>query len=85
MEGQQLAAELEDISNTSRRSTLRRHYTPGDYLRYASDARYASDTEGYSASSLRRQRRTASTSALARGSPSRSAPPLAVQALQDRG
>ena len=66
VQGAQLAAELEDVASSSRRSTLRRHYTPGDYMRYASDARYASDTEGYSGS-LRRQRRTLSASNVGRG------------------
>ncbi|CAI4231782.1 unnamed protein product [Auanema sp. JU1783] len=62
--GQQLAHELEQIENTSsRRSTLRRHYTPGDYLKYESEG------EGYS--SLSRNRRSLSASALARDSSER--------------
>ncbi|CAI5445350.1 unnamed protein product [Caenorhabditis angaria] len=52
--GQQLAHELEEIG--SRRSTLRRHYTPGDYLKYDAE-------EGYN--SLSRNRRSLSASALA--------------------
>uniref|UniRef100_A0A914W0E7 Fibronectin type-III domain-containing protein n=1 Tax=Plectus sambesii TaxID=2011161 RepID=A0A914W0E7_9BILA len=55
--GQQLAHELEEMSS-SRRSTLRRHYTPGDYLKYASDI------DGYG--SLRQNRRSLSASALGR-------------------
>lgn len=55
--GERLAQELEDIG--SRRSTLRRHYTPGDYMKYGSE------TEGYN--SLGRTRRTMSASALGRG------------------
>lgn len=58
----QLAQELEEISSTSRRSTLRRHYTPGDYLKYATDG------DGYG--TLGRNRRSLSASALARGSES---------------
>ena len=59
--GQQLATELEEqVNSASRRSTLRRHYTPGDYLKYASEG------EGYG--SLGRNRRSLSASALARGS-----------------
>ncbi|ETN71312.1 fibronectin type III domain protein [Necator americanus] len=58
--GQQLAQELEEISSTSRRSTLRRHYTPGDYLKYASEG------DGYG--TLGRNRRSLSASALARDS-----------------
>jgi len=56
--GQQLASELEEINSTSRRSTLRRHYTPGDYLKYGTDL------EGYG--SLGRARRSLSASALGR-------------------
>ncbi|VDL84387.1 unnamed protein product [Nippostrongylus brasiliensis] len=52
----QLAQELEEINSTSRRSTLRRHYTPGDYLK--------SEGEGYG--TLGRGRRSLSASALAR-------------------
>nr|CDJ91677.1 Protein LET-805, isoform b [Haemonchus contortus] len=55
---QQLAHELEEINSTSRRSTLRRHYTPGDYLKQASEG------EGYG--TLGRNRRSLSASALAR-------------------
>ncbi|KJH44140.1 hypothetical protein DICVIV_09836 [Dictyocaulus viviparus] len=58
----QLAQELEEISSTSRRSTLRRHYTPGDYLKYAA--------EGEEYGTLGRNRRSLSASALARGSDS---------------
>ncbi|KIH68493.1 hypothetical protein ANCDUO_01167, partial [Ancylostoma duodenale] len=58
--GQQLAQELEEINSTSRRSTLRRHYTPGDYLKYASEG------DGYG--TLGRNRRSLSASALARDS-----------------
>ncbi|CAJ0598951.1 unnamed protein product [Cylicocyclus nassatus] len=58
--GQQLAQELEEINSTSRRSTLRRHYTPGDYLRYAS--------EGETYGTLGRNRRSLSASALGRDS-----------------
>ncbi|WKY00226.1 hypothetical protein Q1695_014798 [Nippostrongylus brasiliensis] len=54
----QLAQELEEINSTSRRSTLRRHYTPGDYLK--------SEGEGYG--TLGRGRRSLSASALARDS-----------------
>ncbi|VDO74654.1 unnamed protein product [Heligmosomoides polygyrus] len=57
---QQLAHELEEINSTSRRSTLRRHYTPGDYLKQASEG------EGYG--TLGRNRRSLSASALARDS-----------------
>uniref|UniRef100_A0A915K3I3 Uncharacterized protein n=1 Tax=Romanomermis culicivorax TaxID=13658 RepID=A0A915K3I3_ROMCU len=58
--GQRLAQELEELSETSKRSTLRRHYTPGDYLKYASD------TEGGIGSLQRRQaRRSMSASNLA--------------------
>uniref|UniRef100_A0AC35UE32 Protein-tyrosine-phosphatase n=1 Tax=Rhabditophanes sp. KR3021 TaxID=114890 RepID=A0AC35UE32_9BILA len=57
--GQQLAQELDEIQSQSRRSTLRRHYTPGDYLKYASDAE-----AGYS--SLGQTRRSMSASALGR-------------------
>uniref|UniRef100_A0AC34QKY1 Fibronectin type-III domain-containing protein n=1 Tax=Panagrolaimus sp. JU765 TaxID=591449 RepID=A0AC34QKY1_9BILA len=53
--GEQLAKELEEL--TSRRSTLRRHYTPGDYLKYAGE-------EGYN--SLGQNRRSLSASALGR-------------------
>ncbi|CAD5222389.1 unnamed protein product [Bursaphelenchus xylophilus] len=56
--GQQLAQELDEITSGSRRSTLRRHYTPGDYLRYGSEA------EGFN--SLGRSRRSQSVSGLAR-------------------
>nr|AZA15240.1 protein LET-805 [Anisakis pegreffii] len=54
----QLEQELEELTSSSRRSTLRRHYTPGDYLKYGSDL------EGYG--SLRGNRRSLSASALAR-------------------
>lgn len=54
--GAQLAQELEEIGSTSRRSTLRRHYTPGDYLKQDAE-------EGYN--SLSRNRRSLSASALA--------------------
>ncbi|CAB3401714.1 unnamed protein product [Caenorhabditis bovis] len=54
--GAQLAQELEEIGSTSRRSTLRRHYTPGDYLKHDAE-------EGYN--SLSRNRRSLSASALA--------------------
>ena len=84
VQGAQLAQELEDVASSSRRSTLRRHYTPGDYMRYASDARYASDTEGYSGS-LRRQRRTLSASNVARGqSPSPSGKLEVLSSTADR-
>ncbi|KAK0418386.1 hypothetical protein QR680_013533 [Steinernema hermaphroditum] len=56
---QQLAHELDEMNSTSRRSTLRRHYTPGDYLKY--------DTEG-GYSTLRGSRRSLSASALGRES-----------------
>lgn len=56
--GEQLARELEELASTSRRSTLRRHYTPGDYLKYAGE-------EGYN--SLGQNRRSLSASALGRG------------------
>uniref|UniRef100_A0A913IDA2 Fibronectin type-III domain-containing protein n=1 Tax=Strongyloides stercoralis TaxID=6248 RepID=A0A913IDA2_STRER len=59
--GAQLAQELDEIQSQSRRSTLRRHYTPGDYLRYASDAE-----AGYS--SLSHPKRSLSASALGRES-----------------
>ncbi|VDN57314.1 unnamed protein product, partial [Dracunculus medinensis] len=55
----QLEHELEELTSSSRRSTLRRHYTPGDYLKYNSE------TEGYG--SLGRNRRSLSASALGRG------------------
>lgn len=58
--GQQLAQELDEITSGSRRSTLRKHYTPGDYVRYGSEAE-----GGYN--SLGRQRRSQSVSGLARG------------------
>lgn len=58
--GAQLAQELDEIQSQSRRSTLRRHYTPGDYLRYASDAE-----AGYS--SLSHPKRSLSASAIGRG------------------
>ncbi|VDM43794.1 unnamed protein product [Toxocara canis] len=56
--GKQLEQELEELTSSSRRSTLRRHYTPGDYLKYGSEA------EAYG--SLGRNRRSLSASALAR-------------------
>uniref|UniRef100_A0A915B8J5 Fibronectin type-III domain-containing protein n=1 Tax=Parascaris univalens TaxID=6257 RepID=A0A915B8J5_PARUN len=56
--GKQLEQELEELTSSSRRSTLRRHYTPGDYLKYGSE------TEAYG--SLGRNRRSLSASALAR-------------------
>ncbi|CAJ0941669.1 unnamed protein product, partial [Mesorhabditis belari] len=56
--GAQLAHELDEMNSRSRTSTLRRHYTPGDYLKYASEEeRYGS---------LGRNRRSLSASALAR-------------------
>jgi hypothetical protein len=60
--GQQLASELEELTGGSRRSTLRRHYTPGDYMRY--------QDETYN--SLGRNRRSLSASALGRGKCSKS-------------
>ncbi|CAJ0579194.1 unnamed protein product, partial [Mesorhabditis spiculigera] len=58
--GAQLAHELDEIGSRSRTSTLRRHYTPGDYLKYASEEeRYGS---------LGRNKRSLSASALARDS-----------------
>lgn len=57
--GEQLARELEELASTSRRSTLRRHYTPGDYLKYAGEE------GGYN--SLGHNRRSLSASALGRG------------------
>uniref|UniRef100_A0A7E4VM27 Fibronectin type III domain protein n=1 Tax=Panagrellus redivivus TaxID=6233 RepID=A0A7E4VM27_PANRE len=57
--GEQLAKELEELTSTSRRSTLRRHYTPGDYLKYAGE-------DGYN--SLGQNRRSLSASALGRDS-----------------
>lgn len=60
-QGQQLVSELEELaSGQSRRSTLRRHYTPGDYLRYEDGG------SGAEYHSLGR-RRTMSASALGRG------------------
>uniref|UniRef100_A0A0R3RL03 Uncharacterized protein n=1 Tax=Elaeophora elaphi TaxID=1147741 RepID=A0A0R3RL03_9BILA len=56
--GRQLEQELEELTSSSRRSTLRRHYTPGDYLKYGSEA------EAYG--SLARNRRSLSASALGR-------------------
>ncbi|EJD74869.1 hypothetical protein LOAG_17881 [Loa loa] len=56
--GRQLEQELEDLTSSSRRSTLRRHYTPGDYMKYGSEA------EAYG--SLARNRRSLSASALGR-------------------
>ncbi|MCP9258787.1 hypothetical protein DINM_001788 [Dirofilaria immitis] len=56
--GRQLEQELEELTSSSRRSTLRRHYTPGDYLKYGSEA------EAYG--SLSRNRRSLSASALGR-------------------
>uniref|UniRef100_A0A914HBE2 Fibronectin type-III domain-containing protein n=1 Tax=Globodera rostochiensis TaxID=31243 RepID=A0A914HBE2_GLORO len=65
-QGQQLVNELEELaSGQSRRSTLRRHYTPGDYLRYE-DAANASGAEYHSLG----RRRTMSASALGRESSS---------------
>ncbi|KAI6240848.1 hypothetical protein M3Y99_00392200 [Aphelenchoides fujianensis] len=63
--GQQLANELEELTTGSRRSTLRRHYTPGDY------ARYTGELEGYN--SLGRNRRSLSASALGRDAATTSA------------
>ncbi|KAI6201513.1 hypothetical protein M3Y96_00850200 [Aphelenchoides besseyi] len=63
--GQQLANELEELASSSRRSTLRRHYTPGDYMRYASEL------DGYN--SLGRNRRSLSASALGRDATSTTA------------
>ncbi|GMS87185.1 hypothetical protein PENTCL1PPCAC_9360, partial [Pristionchus entomophagus] len=40
--GAQLAHELDEMNSRSRTSTLRKHYTPGDYLKYASEADYNS-------------------------------------------
>ncbi|KAL3115899.1 hypothetical protein niasHT_007199 [Heterodera trifolii] len=61
-QGQQLVSELEELaSGQSRRSTLRRHYTPGDYLRYEDGG------SGAEYHSLGR-RRTMSASALGRES-----------------
>uniref|UniRef100_A0A158R407 t-SNARE coiled-coil homology domain-containing protein n=1 Tax=Syphacia muris TaxID=451379 RepID=A0A158R407_9BILA len=55
-----LEHELEELtSSSSRRNTLRKHYTPGDYLKYGSE------TDGYG--SLGRNRRSLSVSALGRG------------------
>uniref|UniRef100_A0A915DKV5 Fibronectin type-III domain-containing protein n=1 Tax=Ditylenchus dipsaci TaxID=166011 RepID=A0A915DKV5_9BILA len=59
--GERLTHELEELTTgESRRSTLRKHYTPGDYLKYGSD------TEGYN--SLGHNRRSLSASALGRES-----------------
>ena len=58
-QGQQLASELEELNAGSRRSTLRRHYTPGDYMRYTGEL------DSYN--SLGRNRRSLSASALGRG------------------
>ncbi|VDO96161.1 unnamed protein product [Soboliphyme baturini] len=61
---EQLAQELEEFSTTSRRGTLRRHYTPGDYLKYSSDTEHAGTMES---TTLRPYRRTLSASNLGRG------------------
>ncbi|KRY42983.1 Phosphatidylinositol phosphatase PTPRQ, partial [Trichinella spiralis] len=63
--GQYLAQELDEFTRNDsfKRSTLRRHYTPGDYLKYASD------TEGatiYPTGSQHPYRRTLSASSLRR-------------------
>uniref|UniRef100_A0A914BWZ1 Fibronectin type-III domain-containing protein n=1 Tax=Acrobeloides nanus TaxID=290746 RepID=A0A914BWZ1_9BILA len=55
--GERLAHELEEATTESRRSTLRKHYTPGDYLKEAGE-------DGYN--SLGRNRRSLSASALGR-------------------
>ncbi|GMT18237.1 hypothetical protein PFISCL1PPCAC_9534, partial [Pristionchus fissidentatus] len=55
--GAQLAHELEELNSRSRTSTLRKHYTPGDYLKQASEADY---------NSLSRRNRSLSESRLAR-------------------
>nr|CAD2156885.1 unnamed protein product [Meloidogyne enterolobii] len=58
-QGQQLVSELEELASGSKRSTLRRHYTPGDYLRY--------DEASGEYNSLGRSRRSMSATALGRG------------------
>lgn len=63
-QGQQLVSELEELaSGQSRRSTLRRHYTPGDYLRYGDEGVVGAGGEYHSLG----RRRTMSASALGRG------------------
>lgn len=57
--GERLTQELEEITSARSRSTLRKHYTPGDYLKYGSEL------DGYN--SLSHNRRSLSASALARG------------------
>jgi hypothetical protein len=61
-QGQQLVSELEELASGSRRSTLRRHYTPGDYLKYEEGGAAMGDYN-----SLGRTRRSMSASALGRG------------------
>jgi hypothetical protein len=63
-QGQQLVSELEELASGSRRSTLRRHYTPGDYLRYEEGMAQSGLAEY---NSLGRSRRSMSASALGRG------------------
>lgn len=64
-QGQQLVSELEELASGSRRSTLRRHYTPGDYLRYEEGQQAGGALAEYN--SLGRSRRSMSASALGRG------------------
>jgi hypothetical protein len=75
-QGQQLVSELEELAGGgSRRSTLRRHYTPGDYLKYeeGGGAEYNSLGRG--------TRRSMSASALGRGLCQRSWAGMGLAAL----
>ncbi|CDW52276.1 protein sidekick [Trichuris trichiura] len=63
--GQYLAQELEELSRSeSHKGTLRRHYTPGDYLKYASDI---GGGTVFTTGTQRPYRRTLSASNLRRG------------------